>query len=161
MVSCRDATGQVKQIKPVHREPGLRLGIAHAVGWSDPGDYRLAYPVALEGFAGDWYDAAEIYRRWSLQQPWARTPLAGRGDLPAWLADSPLHLVMRIQGEVDEGPTSTHPEFTPYENALPLLDRVAARLGAPLAPVIMSWERPGPWVYPDCFPPAGGADSLQ
>lgn len=161
LLSCRDASGQIKVIKPAHRDPGLRLGIAHVVGWTEPGSHDLGYAVALQGFQGDWYEAAEIYRAWSLQQPWASTPLAERKDLPAWLADAPLHIVMRIQGEVDAGPTHTHPEFTPFENAVPLLERVADRLGGSLVPVIMSWERPGPWVYPDCFPPAGGAESLR
>ncbi len=161
LLSCRDAAGHVKQIKPAHREPGLRLSLAHVVGWTTAGTHEISYDVALQGFAGDWYDAADIYRDWSLQQSWAATPLRERSDLPAWLAKAPLHIVMRIQGELDEGPTQTHPEFTPFENALPLLDRVAERIGGPLAPVIMSWERPGPWVYPDCFPPVGGADSLR
>lgn len=161
LLSCRDDTGQIKQIKPAHRDPGLRLGIAHVVGWTTPGNHDLGYSVAMQGFQGDWYDAAEIYRDWSLRQHWAATPLAERRDLPEWLVESPLHIVLRIQGEVDAGPTHTHPEFTPYESALPLLDRVAERLGGPLAPVIMSWERPGPWVYPDCFPPVGGAESLK
>ncbi len=161
LISCRDAGGRIKQIKPAHRDPGLRLGVAHVVGWTTPGVHDLGYTVAMQGFQGDWYDAAEIYRDWSLRQHWAGTPLAQRRDLPDWLVDSPLHIVMRIQGEVDAGPTHTHREFTPYENALPLLDRVAEQVGGPLAPVIMSWERPGPWVYPDCFPPAGGAESLK
>jgi hypothetical protein len=160
LLFCRDNTGQVKLIKPVHHEPGLRLGIAHVVGWTDPGNHDLNYEVALQGFLGDWYNAAEIYRAWSLQQPWARTPLAERKDLPAWLADAPLHIVLRIQGEVDAGPTHTHPEFTPFEHAVPLLERVADRVGTSLVPVIMAWERPGPWVYPDCFPPVGGEESL-
>ncbi|HWE64659.1 MAG TPA: DUF6259 domain-containing protein, partial [Chloroflexota bacterium] len=161
LLSCRDASGQIKQIKPAHRDPGLRLGIAHVVGWTAAGTHTLGYEVALQGFQGDWYEAAEIYRAWSLRQHWAATPLAERADLPAWLADAPLHIVMRIQGEVDAGPVHTHPEFTPYENAVPLLERVADHLGGSLVPVIMSWERPGPWVYPDCSPPAGGAESLQ
>jgi hypothetical protein len=161
LLSCRDAAGQIKQIKPAHRDPGLRLGIAHVVGWTTAGIHDLGYPVALQGFQGDWYEAAEIYRAWSLQQHWAATPLVERPDLPTWLTDSPLHIVMRKQGEVDAGPTHTHAEFTPYESALPLLDRVAERVGGPLVPVIMGWERPGPWIYPDCFPPAGGAASLK
>lgn len=78
-----------------------------------------------------------------------------------WLADSPLHAVLRIRGEVDSGPVMTHQEFTPYENALPFLDQLARDTGGPVQPVIMAWERPGPWVYPDSFPPTGGAQSLR
>src|SRR5579883_1996073 len=74
LVSCRDSAGHVKLIQPAHHDPGLRLGIAHVVGWDTPGQHKLPYVVALQGFRGDWWDAAEIYRQWSLQQPWARTP---------------------------------------------------------------------------------------
>jgi hypothetical protein len=160
LIACRDPAGGVKLIRPVHREPGLRLGIAHVVGWTAAGEHDLGYSVATEAFRGDWYDAAELYRGWSLRQPWARTSLAQRADLPTWLADSPFHVAMRVQGELDAGPTGTHAEFTPFENALPLLDAAAARLDSALVPVLMAWERAGPWVYPDCFPPVGGADSL-
>jgi len=30
-----------------------------------------------------------------------------------------------------------------------------------LVPVLMAWERPGPWIYPDCFPPVGGDAALH
>ena len=38
--------------------------------------------------------------------------------------------------------------------------RVADGVESPLVAVLMSWERGGPWVYPDCFPPVGGDKSL-
>jgi hypothetical protein len=68
---------------------------------------------------------------------------------------------VRLQGEVDAGPTTPNTAFLPYTKIIPLLDNLSARLDAPVLPVIMAWERPGPWVYPDCFPPIGGAESLH
>ena len=159
-LACEDASAAVKLIRPVHRGPGLRLGTAHVGDWPVEGTRKLEYEVVLGSFTGDWYAAAELYREWALQQPWAQTPLHKRADLPAWLADSPPHIILRIQGQLDVGPTEPNEEFLPYRKAIPLLDAVAKRLGSPLVPVIMSWERPGPWIYPDCFPVAGGDDSL-
>jgi hypothetical protein len=161
-IGCHDASGGVKIIKPVHRVDSLRLGIAHVTGWEQPGEeHHLGYEVALGPFRGDWYDAADIYRAWYEQEANTQPPLHQRQDVPAWLLDSPLHIILRIQGELDAGPAAPHPEFVPYENALPLLDRLAERVDAPVTPIIMSWERPGPWVYPDSFPVAGGDDSLR
>jgi len=162
-LGCHDANGRVKIIKPVHHEQanGIRLGIAHVVGWDQPGQHDLGYEVALGVFDGDWHDAADLYRRWYEAEAAPGPRLRERQDVPAWLLDSPLHVIMRIQGELDAGPVGRHPEFTPYSNALPLLDRLSEQVGAPLTPVIMSWEHPGPWVYPDSFPVAGGDESLR
>src|SRR5207248_8632696 len=48
-----------------------------------------------------------------------------------------------------------------YPKIIPLLEKISERAGSPVVAVIMSWERPGPWIYPDCFPPAGGDQSLK
>ena len=160
-ISCQDGEGRVKLIKPVHHKQGLRLGIAHVGDWPENGQRELEYKVALGSFAGDWYDAADLYKDWSLHQNWAKAPLHARKDIPAWLLDSPPHIILRIQGELDDGPAEPNEEFLPYPKIIPLLEKVADKVDAPLVPVIMSWERPGPWVYPDCFPPAGGEKSLH
>ncbi len=160
-IGCQDAAGMIKQLKPVHHEPGVRLGIAHVGDWPEYGERALPYDVVVGSFTGDWYAAAELYRGWSLRQDWARRPLHARDDVPGWLLDSPPHIILRIQGELDIGPALPNDAFLPYARSIPLLERLAERLDAPLVPVIMSWERPGPWIYPDCFPPAGGADSLK
>ncbi|MCK5802978.1 MAG: hypothetical protein KAI66_09110, partial [Lentisphaeria bacterium] len=48
--------------------------------------YEQPYPVILDGFLGDWYDAASLYRSWAVRQRWcAKGPLHARGDVPEWL----------------------------------------------------------------------------
>ncbi len=161
-LSCQDNSGAIKLIKPVHnRAGGIRLGIAHAGDWPVNGERDLGYDVVLQAFQGDWYDAADLYRQWSLQQPWAATPLHKRTDVPDWLLDSPPHIIVRIQGQLDAGPTEPNKEFLPYAKLIPLLEKVSKRIDTPLVAVVMSWERPGPWIYPDCFPPVGGDESLR
>ena len=161
-IGCQDDSGAIKLIKPVHsRAGGLRLGISHVGDWPSNGDRDLGYDIVLQAFKGDWYDAAGIYRDWSLKQRWATTPLHKRTDVPDWLLDSPPHIIVRMQGQVDAGPTEPNKEFLPYPKLVPLLEKVSERLAAPVVPVVMSWERPGPWVYPDCFPPVGGDESLH
>ena len=161
-ISSRDDSGGIKLIKPVHnRAGGIRLGFAHVGDWPTHGERELGYNVVVQTFEGDWYDAAGLYRDWSLKQHWAANPLHKRKDVPDWLLDSPPHLIVRIQGELDLGPAEAKKEFLPYPKIVPLLEKVSQRVDAPVVAVIMSWERPGPWVYPDCFPPAGGDESLQ
>ncbi len=160
-VACLDTAGWVKQIRPVHRKQGCRLGISHVGDRPQHGERTIDYDIVLRSFHGDWYAAADLYREWSLQQPWAQEPLHKRNDLPEWLLDSPPHIVVRIQGELDLGPAEPNEAFLPYTKILPLVDEIAQRLEAPIVPVIMSWEREGPWIYPNCFPPAGGEESLR
>jgi hypothetical protein len=160
-MACNDATGGIKLIKPVHnRVGGLRLGFAHVGDWPANGERELGYDVVVRTFKGDWYEAAGIYREWSLRQPFAALPLHKRTDVPEWLLDSPSHIIIRMAGEIDNGPAEPNQEFLPYPKLIPLLDKISKRIDAPLVPILMSWERPGPWVYPDCFPPLGGDDSM-
>jgi len=160
-LSSQDSEGHIKLIKPTHRRKGLRLGFCHIGDWQTQTNRKLEYEMVLRSFTGNWYDAAAIYRDWALQQPWTRTPLHQRKDVPAWLLDSPPHIICRIQGELDAGPAEPNPQFLPYPKMIPLLEQVSSAIDSPLVPVIMSWERPGPWIYPDCFPPAGGSESLK
>ena len=157
LAMCDDTEGALKLIKPVHRS-GLRLGFFHAGDWRQP--HELGYTFLLRSFRGDWYNAADIYRRWSSCQPWS-VPLEKRPEIPGWLLDSPVHVILRIQGRIDEGPVEPNECFQPYEKAIPLLEQTAEALDSPIAPIIMAWEKKGPWVYPDCFPPAGGDESLR
>lgn len=62
---------------------------------------------------------------------------------------------------MDAGPVHPIQEFLPYEKCLPLLEGIARAVDSPLVAVIMAWERGGSWVYPDCFPPIGGEESVS
>jgi hypothetical protein len=159
-LACEDSMAHVKLFKTLHCEPGIRLGIAHVGDWPQPGTRTLEYSIVLRCFKGDWYDAADLYRTWTLQQHWA-VPLHRRTDIPAWLLDSPAYISLRLQGELDIGPVFPVKAFLPYTKILPHLDRLSRQLQAPLAVILMAWERGGPWVYPDCFPPIGGDAALK
>ncbi|MBZ0293546.1 MAG: DUF6259 domain-containing protein, partial [Anaerolineae bacterium] len=154
-MAANDADGYIKLIKPVHHRSGLRLGFDHVGDWPQNGERTLEYAITIGSFVGDWYTAAEIYRSWSAQQHWAEKPLSERDDVPDWLLDSPPHLMVRMQGQLDLGPAEPNMQFLPYPKIIPLLENISQRIESDVVPVIMSWERGGPWVYPDCFPPVG------
>lgn len=158
-IACDDTQGNIKLINVLRRPAGLRLGMAHVGDWPTDDTRDLEYDVLVGVFTGDWYVPAEMYRSWSLKQKWA-TPLHQRNDIPAWLADAGPYITLRMQGERDESPAFPIEQFLPYEKMIPLLEKVAERVQSPLVPVIMAWEHPGPWIYPDCFPPIGGDESV-
>lgn len=155
--ACDDTDGNIKVIKPVHRN-GIRLGFQHVADWREK--QKLGYCIILKGFVGDCYDAADIYREWFEKQTWAK-PIKSREDIPQWLLELPFHVIFRIQGEVDAGPAKANDCFLPFEKNIPRLKEISERLESPVLPVIMGWEKNGPWVYPDCFPITGGEDSLK
>jgi hypothetical protein len=159
-IACEDAEGRIKVFKPLHHRSGIRLGVGHVGDWPSPGTRRLEYDTVLGTFVGDWTAAAALYRDWSLRQPWASRAITERTDMPEWMREAPPHIMVRIQGEIDGGPTEPNAGYVPYSRAIEPLGRLEERLGAPILPVLMGWERPGPWVYPDCFPPAGGEPQL-
>jgi hypothetical protein len=53
--------------------------------------YSLPYKMVLGGFDGDWYDAAEIYRKWEESVDLLKMPkLINNKRLPAWYEKSPV-----------------------------------------------------------------------
>ena len=160
-LACNDADANVKRFAAVHHEPGLRLGIAHVGDWPADGERTLEYEVLVGSFTGDWYAAADLYREWTSRQKWF-VPLVKRRDVPDWLIDSPAYITVRPQGMLDEGPDTPIPSFLPLDDkCIPLLESISQKVQAPLAVILMGWERAGSWVYPDSFPPVGGEASMQ
>ena len=161
-VACDDAKGLPKLIEPVPEPDGVLMGLGHFPGTRGPGETKLAYNVVLGTFHGDWYAAAGIYRDWASRQPFCARKLAARTDIPKWIAASPpaISFPMRGQGDWDP-PAAENPEYTPLMNALPYLDKWATALESPLLPIIFNWEKGGPWVQPDAYPPVGGEASFR
>ncbi len=159
-VACNDTEGGLKRFLALHREPGIRFGISHVGDWPQNGSRTLEYDVLTTSFTGDWYDATDIYREWSLQQKWF-LPLWKKKNVPAWLLDSPVYVTIRPGGVLDCGPPTPVEEFLPYEKCIPLLEKLSDAVDSPLAVILMGWEKVGPWVYPDCFPPLGGEESMR
>jgi hypothetical protein len=49
----------------------------------EPGkDFHMNYDLIMKTFSGDWYDAADIYKEWALQQSWASKTIDQRDDIP-------------------------------------------------------------------------------
>lgn len=63
----------------MHQSPDIRPGAV----------LDVPYPILIEPLVeGTWYEAADRYRAWAIEQPWtARGPLAERADRPTWLLD--------------------------------------------------------------------------
>jgi hypothetical protein len=119
------------------------------------GDVQVPYPVVLGVFHGDWYDAADLYRSWALQQPWAQAgPLATRADVPDWYKQTGML-----------GQVTTNPGWgSPWGfSTLPALAADwQSRLTTPPLYFWWGWENRGPWMDPpDLLPPNEGWASFD
>jgi len=161
-VACDDPSGLPKFLCPLLSNDGVVMGLGHFPGTRTPGKTKLPYNVVLGSFQGDWYAAAEIYREWTSKQTFCREKLAARRDMPKWIADSPVAIAFPMRGQGDwDPPAAENPEYSPATNALPYLDKIAKELESPLIPIVFNWEKQGPWVQPDAFPPVGGDAAMN
>ncbi|MGQ9629394.1 MAG: hypothetical protein ACUVXI_03640 [bacterium] len=53
-VACQDPSGAIKEIEPVHRGPGLRLGIQHIGDWPKKGDRNVESKALSVSSNGLW-----------------------------------------------------------------------------------------------------------
>jgi len=160
-IACEDPAGAPKLIAPLIDPDGVTLGIGHYPGTQGPGVTQLRYEVVLGTFHGDWYSAAEIYRDWAEKQPFCSRKLSERPNHPKWLLGPVVGTTFPMRGQADwDPPAAINPEYTPATNALPYLDKLSTAFSAPLMPILFNWEKAGPWVQPEAFPPIGGAAKM-
>lgn len=91
--ASEDEEGNLKRIEMTGNGNELHYRYNQEVpGIFTPGvDYDSPYPMRLGVFKGKWFEAAQIYRQWAIQQEWAeRGKVEFRTDIPAWIKDTQL-----------------------------------------------------------------------
>ena len=144
-LAAEDAQGHAKRMGVSRTDDALvayvqRIGFAAA----EEQAYDVA-TAAFEGAAGTlttWHDAADLYKKWALRQPWCATPFKFRKDIPAWMRDAPA--MVRFSRNWLEKPNDIRAWMRDYW----LKEYVAA----PLVMAYWGWEKRGYWVTPDYYP---------
>ena len=93
-----DPTGAVKRVTTMGKRGDLDAAYTTSVGQPIDGSggnsYTLSGVAAVEVFQGNWYEAAQIYRRFVQQKSaWGITELP-RQDTPQWLRDNCVSIIM-------------------------------------------------------------------
>ncbi len=123
---------------------------------------ELEYDVVLGVFEGDWYGAAEIYRRFVKSSGMLRIPpLSQNKDVPQWFKQSPIVVTYPVRGWKDHGNMEINAEYYPFVNAMSVLDGYRKAWDSKLLVLLMHWESTAPWAPPYVWPPMGGGDILQ
>lgn len=127
---------------------GLGLEVHHFPGADSVkgGRYTPGYQTTLGLFNGDWITVAEIYRRWALQQPWARDSRLKQGSTPAWVTDTGFWVWNR----------------GPSPGVLPPATTMQEYLGLPVSVFWHWWHGCAYDVgFPEYLPPREGADHFR
>lgn len=161
-LASRDGEGYAKRLAAHRRDKALILSLRHLPAQTPAKEWSLPYDAAITTFdvagGAGWEVAADLYRQWATQQRWCRATLAQRfasGDIPRWLGEPSLFYAFSLYGNLPAGKDGPR---------LPLVvDHAEAWrkvVGGPVTFMLMSWEKRGPWVAPDYFPPTGNGDDF-
>ncbi|MEN6641293.1 MAG: DUF6259 domain-containing protein [Armatimonadia bacterium] len=144
-LDARDTDGWMKSVLLRVGQGTAQLCLEHLLPQpvSGPQDFPR-YRVSLAPFVGGWYEAAQIYRPWALQQQWASRAHDQRRN--SYVAELACWLWLR--GRI--------------ANVCPAAKEVAQRLQLPVALDWYWWHKhPYDTSYPDYFPPREGAEAFS
>lgn len=160
-LGAHDGRRGLKNIDFLPLEGCARLKMRIYAGGDFGEDYRTDFDVVTDLFSGGWMAAAEIYRRWHDQNlPAGMKHVSENEALPEWYADSPVVVTYPVRGVHDMDEMSPNAMF-PYENALPVIDRLAEKMNCRIMVLLMHWEGTAPWAPPFVWPPYGGEEMLK
>ena len=120
---------------------------------------KLSYNVVMTSFAGNWQDAADIYRNWMESAGVMPEKLAE--NLPEVLADSPVVIAYPVKGFGSDAGGLIPNEYYPYMNGLPVMERYSNLWNNKVMALLMHWEGTAPWAPPFIWPPSGGEELLK
>ncbi len=89
-VACNDSETRQKRFAVTGNGQGsLGVDIVHLPeSGTNAAQYEMPYDVLLGTFEGDWFTAAELYRAWAIDQPWAEQSRLKQGATPPWVVDT-------------------------------------------------------------------------
>ena len=108
--------------------------------------FSSSYQTILGAFQGDWYDAAQIYREWALQQEWNKNNRLHSGKMNPWLPETDIWMWNRGRSE----------------NVLTEAEDLRQYLGDCNVSVLWHWWHNGPYddAFPEYLPPREGRESF-
>ncbi|MBQ9117016.1 MAG: hypothetical protein IJY04_08320, partial [Clostridia bacterium] len=160
-IASHDANNYMKGINYLRRYGGIELEFRHYTGADFGEDFTMDYPMVIEFFHGDYFDAAEIYRKWFEQN---KTPewkkIKDNPKIPAWYSESPVVITYPVRGTHDMDTMFPNKLF-PYINVMPHVERFEKLFGSKIMVLLMHWEGTAPWAPPIVWPPYGGEEKLR
>ncbi len=160
-MGTHDAAGNMKGIDFFDRGDSIELWFRLYCGTEDGEGFSMDYPLVMQMFTGDWYNAADIYRNWFEEN---KSPefkeIEENENIPDWYKESPIVVTYPVRGEHDTDKMNPNSMF-PYINAMEHIDEIAEKTDSKIMALLMHWEGTAPWAPPYVWPPYGGEAELK
>ena len=116
---------------------------------------EIVYDTVLGTFEGDWYDGANIYKKWARKQEWSAVLMKDRRQ-PHWMRKGFAVFQMSNYGLPKLEMWNTMDSIAEYVN------EVSDRAGVPIAALVFNFEGSGGWTGPiGIFPPREGNEAFS
>jgi hypothetical protein len=137
-----DGNGYSKGLHPYRRKDGIQMIALHKPPMEYGKDYDVPYDTVLGVVKGDWYNAADIYKEWAIEQKWCSKKTIERKDVPEWLKKGPFFHGNWMVNNKELFPKGILENTKSYRDYL----------GMPIVVLLFNWEQYGQWTTPDYFP---------
>jgi len=156
-----DKEGHLKEFDFYKYKESIMVHISHFCGTYPGESYRMAYPVVVQPYVGEWQEAVEIYREWFEKEGREGfIPITENKRLPEWYGESPVVITYPVRGTYDTSPMDPNKLF-PYCNAMEHIERLEKDFNSKVLVLLMHWEGTAPWAPPYVWPPYGGEEELK
>jgi Domain of unknown function (DUF6259) len=146
MLYAADSAGYYKGFRVQRYQNHIIPTFEHIVVGFKDANFTLPYPTVMAPFSGGWESAADLYRDWAVQQPWCNKKIRERG-LPSAVSQPSFVLCNHIR-------LAKGREVKDESSSIPNIGAAFGQaLGMPITQLFFSWEKHGPWIAPDYFPP--------
>ena len=147
---CEDATGRFKRLALRRIGRDVLPYFEHVLVDLKGATVAVPYAVRLGVFDGGWEQAADPYRAWASKQPFCARRIEAR-DLPEAARAPAFFLGVNLREAAPGGGARDRTADIPAVAA-----SWAKGLGLPVTAILLGWEKQGPWITPDTWPPYGG-----
>ena len=158
-LGAHDPLHNTRQVDFRKTTEGIHLQLRLYPG-AEKGSYASGDETVLGCFEGDWYHAADIYRRYFDSHHKGFVRIEENKLLPKWYFEPYVVLTYCVRGHHDMDEMTPNKLF-PYVNAMPIIEDFTRETGAPVMALLMHWEGTAPWAPPYVWPPYGGEDALR
>ncbi len=155
-----DPDGHHKQWRlRTEKDRFVEMPLAHLVPEIAGKDVELPYDVVLGTFAGDWRDAADIYKRWAKQQPWCARKASQSDVIPTSLKEGAAVLCIPFRHEKLEYSLYSFREMDRFPQ---IAATFRERTQLPhIGFVPFGWENRGAWAGINYFPAVPSDEAWQ
>ena len=148
-LASMDTAGYNRDLNVAKNKDRYRLWHSYRLSETPVSQWQSPYEVALGVTSGTWQQTADIYKRWSVRQPWCAKTLDKRDDIPDYWKQGPcIHTVeMRTYD-----PKTRLCDGSYYPKLDEHLRLFREKVDGPVVPMLPGWENHRRWTAGEYFP---------